>query len=569
MKQITVWASSLVLLMIVGLAAGQSAAGQPDCGECPGFESPPRGCTVFTVAIGEEVFFGGNDDYILTDGYYWVDPGNGERYGAIWIGQPDNVQQGVNEVGLAYDANGLPRVDVNPHSERTPVEGGYSAYPIQILHECATVEEVIEWINNHEWHSYMHDQLQFADATGDAVIISAGADGELVFTRKVPGDGFLVSSNYNVANPANGTSYPCWRYDRASAELGRMVEEGRQLKFQDATDVLAAVHVDGGTSWTIESLVADLTRGVVYLYYFHQYDQPVVLNVAEELANPREPGPLSQLFPEDVRQEAQRRYEAIKAQGTRCNRVGMIWTAAVLASLVLLLGLSPTARRGWRLWVPAAIALGPLALLIWLAAGRSPQAGTARLALLEAAGDVMPSVVTFALIPVVLIFIPALQSSMLLQLVMILVPPLVAGWLLFQVPLLGTVSEGGAGRFLVQRLPHALVVVNLGMAGIMMIALPLVILSTKVCSLMPLKAWTVISWLAVAALGALVGGLLCFLYEYRSVKGGHRAWSVLALGDGTVSTPSWRKLWWLILLSIAVLLAGMVAVGVLIGLLTG
>ena len=182
---------------------------------------------MFTVSKGEQVFFGGNDDYINPDSYYWVDPGGAQGYGAIWIGTPDNVQQGVNEKGLAYDANGLPRVDVNPHLERKPVSGGYTSYPIHILHECATVEEVIAWVNTHQWHSYMHDQMQFADATGDAVIISAGADGEVVFTRKPRGDGYLVSTNFNVANPANGYGYPCCALRHGAGTAGRAGESRR------------------------------------------------------------------------------------------------------------------------------------------------------------------------------------------------------------------------------------------------------------------------------------------------------------------------------------------------------
>ena len=71
----------------------------------------------------------------------------------------------MNAKGLAYDANGLPRVDINPHLEREPVSRGYFSYPIQILRECATVEEVITWINTHQWHTYMHDQLHFGMST--------------------------------------------------------------------------------------------------------------------------------------------------------------------------------------------------------------------------------------------------------------------------------------------------------------------------------------------------------------------------------------------------------------------
>jgi len=157
------------------------------------------------------VFFGGNDDFVNPDSWYFVEQGNSSNYGVIWIGKPDNPQQGVNEKGLAYDANGLPGFDVNPHTERILVKGEYyHNYVMQIMHECSTVREVIKWVNMHQRFPYMHDQMHFADKTGDAVIISAGEDGEMVFTRKKSGDGFLVSTNFNVANPSNGFGYPCW-----------------------------------------------------------------------------------------------------------------------------------------------------------------------------------------------------------------------------------------------------------------------------------------------------------------------------------------------------------------------
>jgi hypothetical protein len=54
------------------------------------------GCSVITISKGDSVFFGGNDDYVLPDSYYWVEPGDSSRYGVIWIGTPDNPQR-VNE----------------------------------------------------------------------------------------------------------------------------------------------------------------------------------------------------------------------------------------------------------------------------------------------------------------------------------------------------------------------------------------------------------------------------------------------------------------------------------------
>jgi len=512
----------------------------------------PVGCTVFTVSKGKQVFFGGNDDYINPDSYYWVDPGGAQGYGAIWIGTPDNVQQGVSEKGLAYDANGLPRVDVNPHLERKPVSGDYSSYPIHILHECATVEEVTAWVNSHQWHSYMHDQMQFADVTGDAVIISAGTDGEVVFTRKPKGDSYLVSTNFNVANHGNGF-YPCQRYETATERLSNLVGQERELTVKDAANVLDAVHIEGRSSWTIESIVADLPAGTVYVYYFHQFDKPVVLNVAEEIAKARAGGPLSKLFPEDVQQEATRRYQRFQAQRERYQVVGKVWLGVVAVCLAALLLFSIKQRKGWVFWIPVVTILGPLGLLIWLVAGRKRKPGNWQTVLVEATGDVIPAVIGYIAAAVGLVLVPSAFGSTLLQGMLFIGLPLLIGWLIFQGPMLAFATRKGYLRSLLNRLPHTWVTVHLGLAGIFAVALPFITASIQ----LPLPPWIVIAWWAFAVLGALVGMLLLILYDGWSVRRGYLGWCFLAWGEGEVTSASLRKIWWWILLSSGAVFGGM------------
>jgi hypothetical protein len=536
----------------------QTCSLEPTSGKtCSG--SILSGCSVFTIAKGDQVFFGGNDDYIHPDSYYWVDP---QGYGAIWIGTPDNVQQGVNSKGLAYDGNGLPRVDVNPHLERIPVSGGYSSYPIQILRENATVEEVITWVNTHQWHSYMHDQLHFADATGDAVVISAGADGELVFTRKLQGDGHLVSTNFNVANPSNG-DYPCWRYETAQEMLEGLLNQDSQLTAQDAASVLEAVHVADITGWTRESLVADLPNGVVYLYYFHQFDKPVVLNVAEEIANERAGGALSMLFPESVQQEAARRYDRIQGRASRCQGFGMVWLGLVLASLVVLLIASIKDRRGLIFWIPVVAITGPLGLLIWYSVRGKLTDRSWRSVLVETVGDVAPAVVGFVLYLVVVFVVSAVQNSEPLQILLLFILPPILGLVAFHGLLLTSATDQGYLHTLWKRFPHVWVSANLGMAGMFMLAFPVVNMSLGSCSIIPLNPWTLSLWWGIAVLGALVAMMLLMFYESWAARRDFRAWAVLATGDSEIATPGWRDLWWWILVSLIILIAG-AAAGVMI-----
>ena len=522
-------------------------------------ESMTSGCTVFTIAKGERVFFGGNDDYINPDSYYWVDLGDGQNYGAIWIGYSDNVQQGVNEKGLAYDANGLPRVDTNPHWEREPVSGGYTSYPIRILHECANVAEVIEWVETHQWHTYMHDQMQFADASGDAVVISAGEDGELVFTRKPPGDGFLVSTNFNVANPSNGYGYPCWRYDTATERLSELLNRETELTAQDATDVLDAVHTEGGSSWTIESMVADLTNGVVYLYTYHQFDQPLVLTVADEIAKAPPPNMLSKMFPEEVRAKSDRRYHQALSNQDLCTRLGKAWAGLVLASLVVIILFARRNLWGWIFWLDIAIVLGPLGLLVWLIAGRKQSPRPWQAALVEAAGHLPPVVIAYMVMLGVFVLFPQAQANQLLQLLFVFILPVLLGWLFFQGPLLALAARRGYLRTLGQRLPAAWVGANLGIAGITALAMPLVNWLSSTCSVMNPSIWLVGSLWAVVVAGAGLGMLLVWLYEGWAVRYGYRAWSILSAGEGEVNTPGWRMLWWWFLLSFGALVGGLVA----------
>jgi len=519
----------------------------------------PSGCSVITISKGESIFFGGNDDYNNPDQYYWVEPGDSSRYGVIWIGLPDNPQQGVNEKGLAYDANGLPRFEVNPHTERIPVKGEYyHNYIMQIMHECSTVTEVIEWANKHQRFPYMHDQLHFADKTGDAVIISAGKDGELVFTRKTPGDGFLVSTNFNVANPANASTYPCWRYDKANELLGKLIEKREPLNYNDVTNVMDAIHQEGA-SWTIETLVADLVNGVIYLYFFYQYDNPVIINVKDELENPREAGPLSRLFPEDVQQEAANRYRQV-TKGMRINNVvGRSWSALIIFSMILMFIITPH-NKGLRFWIPALLVLGPFGLAARIIALNPAKTSIWRKALIETGGN-MVSVIIAYLVALVIMILKMISGGMgqQQQALLILAFPLLASWIILQSPLLALTGKKNFFKFLFQRLPQVLVTTFLGLGGIFPVSMVLVNRTITMSQLVPLSPWIVLTWLTIIVAGSLIGGIFVFFYEYWAIKRGYLAWNVFAGNEGEVTTPQWGKVWWWILIGILTLLAGLIA----------
>ena len=509
-----------------------------------------RHCTVVTVSQGDRIFFAGNDDYTNRDSCYWVDPGgDGVGYGALYFGEPDNVQQGFNEKGLAYDANGLPDAPVGPRPATQAVDGGYSSYPIKILRACATVEEVIAWVEEHQWHTTMRDQLHFADATGDAVVIGAGPGGELAFTRKAPGDGFLISTNFNRANPSNG-SYPCWRYALAEKMLEPAQREG-ELTVQRMTSIMEAVHLETPNCWTLYSVVADLPQRLLYVYFWFQYDAPAVLDLDKEIARVPAPQPLSALFPPEVLRQADQEYRRLTWYADLGDTAALAWLAAVVGCLVALILFFRPVRAAAFFWIPVVASLGPLGLSVWLFAGRGSQKGTGeegsiaaagtesgvwRRALVETANDMTPFVPGTVLVMLAIALVPGLNQGGALLLIAVYGIPLGLGLLLFQGPLLAYATGRGYFRTVFARLPAMLVSTGFALAGILPIAVPGTLWAAQYCSvsLVILLAW------AIAALGAVVGGMLLFIYHAWAVRRGITACSALlwAMHWGHISKDS-------------------------------
>jgi len=260
-----------------------------------------QSCTIFTATVGDKVFFGNSEDYDMEGVYIWlipsqeIDPGTPEgkqlMHGMIFFGFYNNYfigdgvpQGGINDQGMCYDANGLPVAPLNDHPERN------DTYPeihvgFQWLWELSNVEDAIEFFETHYFGTAVAAQIHYADAKGDAVVVSAGTDGEFAYTR-INDSNYLVSTNFNLANPSNGW-YPCERYDAACSILDDVNSE-EELTIDICREVLNAVAM----YQTWYSNIFDPVSHDVYIYYHHDFSKVVKLNLDDELAKivPGAPG---------------------------------------------------------------------------------------------------------------------------------------------------------------------------------------------------------------------------------------------------------------------------------------
>jgi hypothetical protein len=268
-------------------------------------ESFPGSCTTFASSYSDNMFFGNNEDFNNPDTYLWTIPSGSDTYGGVYFGYRYRYPQGgINEKGLAFDALALPEVSLTPHPGLTPA--GYSATQFwgKILSQSSTVAEAINMIGSYNLGESLSYQVLLADVGGDAVIIGAGPDGDLAFTRKPEGDGYLIGTNFNRANPDNRFGdYPGWRYESADAKLAQ-IEGQAGLNVGYFQTILDDVHVEGPDQNTLYSNIFDLRNGVIHLYYWHQYDEVVTLNVAEKIEKGIPPTRLSDLFSQKIVERA-------------------------------------------------------------------------------------------------------------------------------------------------------------------------------------------------------------------------------------------------------------------------
>jgi hypothetical protein len=227
---------------------------------------------------------------------------------------------------------------------------------------------------------------------------------------------------------------------------------------------------------------------------------------------------------------------------------------------MVVLFILPVRRKGLIFWIPAVIALGPVALMARLLTLNSGKTSIWQNVVIETTGNLVP--VTISYLTSITIMILKMISggiSQQTQVFILIGFPILTSWIIFQSPLLAIAGRKNFFKFMFQRFPQVLTVTLLALAWISPFTMVLIKKTIVMSQLIPLSPWIVMTWLAIIVMGSLPGGLFILLYEHWAVKRGYHSWNVFAGSEGEVTTPGWSKIWWWVLVSTLVLLAGMIA----------
>lgn len=290
-------------------------------------------CTIFTITKGEQIYFGNNEDWHTDDLILGFFPSEDVHYGAVHFGYYDSngtaqFQGAVNEAGLAWDVNSLPKSETNPHPEK-PFDYFSDRILSRITREAATVEDVRGILEQVDFGESMTYQVHFADSTGDAIIVSNGQNGEITFTALDPDTGFMVSTNFNQARDDNGK--PGWRYETAVKMLSGLDPD--EINFDSLGKVLDAVHLNMLTTYTLYSDIIDLSNLKIRLYYMSQFDEYAEIDILEGLSEGQHIVRMRDLFSEETLAKGEQAYRRFELK----FKAAII--AVVLLSLLIVFGL--------------------------------------------------------------------------------------------------------------------------------------------------------------------------------------------------------------------------------------
>ncbi|MFO7732991.1 MAG: hypothetical protein R6X21_05000, partial [Candidatus Aminicenantes bacterium] len=131
-----------------------------------------------------------------------------------------------------------------------------------------------------------------ADRTGASMVVEYG-QGRVQFVRSDAW--YQIATNFVMSN-IKGGEFPCWRYRAAD----KVMSAAMRLSVELIREALEKTR-QSGRARTVYSNICDLKRGLIYVYNLGDFDEVVVLDLAEELKKEQRHIALASLFESPAR----------------------------------------------------------------------------------------------------------------------------------------------------------------------------------------------------------------------------------------------------------------------------
>ncbi len=323
---------------------------------------PVRPCSMFKITFGGKTMVGNNEDAWRENSRIWFEVGREGHYGAAYVGHDDGFPQGgMNEAGLAYDGFAVYGRVLKPVLGKVRLGGRLGdkvSFLTSILQQCATVEEVQRFVNRYDRSVFNHGMLLFIDKKGDYLVVE-------VDTTILGHDAKYVLANFCPSLTPDPSAVKIGRYRRGVAFLRDKWDSS--LRF--CTAMMDTMHecrprLGDGTTYTS---IYDLSAGLIYLYFYHDFTHCVSFDLRRELAKGDHSLLMTSLFPPNVEYERFVRHKtpfnSMLLVGLLLGLGGFLVVAAVWLMVLwggrFARGRGSVGRRMWSfartLWLPGLV----------------------------------------------------------------------------------------------------------------------------------------------------------------------------------------------------------------------
>ncbi|MCK4746106.1 MAG: fibronectin type III domain-containing protein [Bacteroidales bacterium] len=226
-------------------------------------------CTILYYAKDEIILAGNNEDWKDPATKMWIYPPETGKHGWIKFGFGSGFPQGgMNDQGVFWDATAGPHMDM-PYSESNKTL--YSGALMQkVIEESSNIGEAAAILQAF----YCQDQYKAQYLIGDALGYSIISEGDSIIQNH---QSYQVLTNFYQSNPDLG-GYPCWRYDKAM----ELLKDCDKLTPYFIGSVLASTHQEGKYP-TQYSNIYDLQNRTIYLFFYHNYDEFLFIDLQKEM----------------------------------------------------------------------------------------------------------------------------------------------------------------------------------------------------------------------------------------------------------------------------------------------
>lgn len=306
-------------------------------------------CSMFKITLYGKTMVGNNEDAWRIGSSIWFETGQQGNMGVAYVGHNDGVPQGgLNEAGLAFDGLTVYPVPRKEALNKRPLNSARD-FLKAIMQHCSNVDEVVEFASLYDRSGMNNGVYLFVDTTGRYVVMEADT---------------LITGNEQKYLQSNFC--PSVVHDPSQVKLARYHRGLQYLKapgdtsLQYCVGMMNAMHecrekIGDGTEYTN---IYDLQTQTIYLYFYHDYQHVVRLNLQEELAKGNHKLVMADIFPKNAEYERFLRYQTpFNNPFLQLGLYGMwVWLAgAMLYWLVLF------RRNSWGIW----LAFGLNALLLY------------------------------------------------------------------------------------------------------------------------------------------------------------------------------------------------------------